>query len=255
MSRENVTIIFNDEGCDSYEFEGKDIALDNDVADTVMDVKAALEKEGFSVSLNPFESRKNGALDNFIKGLGKAAEGVLFNMCEGAFGKSSFEMHIAALLEVYGLRFTGSGAFTLGLALNKGFTKDILKSRGIPTPEHFVTDGAAYKLEKWHKFPLIVKPLNEDASIGIDAGSVVNTDEELKKRVEFVVDKHRQNAIVEEYIDGREINIAVLGNGKEARTLPPSEIEFVDFPDDRPRICCYESKWVVDSPLYQKTVP
>ncbi|MBI5903075.1 MAG: ATP-grasp domain-containing protein [Deltaproteobacteria bacterium] len=255
MSRGNVTIIFNNEGYDRYEFEGREISIDNDLRDTVADVKAALEEKGFIVSLTPFESRKRGALDDFMKGLKKSPDGFLFNLCEGAFSSSSFEMHVAALLELYGFKFTGSGALTLGLALNKGLTKDILKSRGIPTPEHFVTDGISYELKKGRRFPLIVKPLKEDASVGIDAGAVVNTEEDLKKRVEFVVGTYKQNAIVEEYIEGRELNIAVLGNGKEARTLPPSEIEFVDFPEDQPRICCYEAKWVVESPLYHKTVP
>ena len=97
--------------------------------------------------------------------------------------------------------------------------------------------------------------MKEDASIGIDSGAVVKTMKALKKRVEFIINKFKQPAIVEEYIDGREFNIAVIGNGNETRALPPSEIEFVDFPDGVPKICCYEAKWVTESPLYKKTVP
>jgi len=77
----------------------------------------------------------------------------------------------------------------------------------------------------------------------------------LKSRVEFIIGAFHQPVIVEEYIDGREFNIAVMGNGAKARALPPSEIDFIDFPQDKPRICCYEAKWVAESPLYKKTKP
>jgi D-alanine-D-alanine ligase len=84
---------------------------------------------------------------------------------------------------------------------------------------------------------------------------VVSSLEALKSRVDYITKRYSQPAIVEEYIDGREFNIAVLGNGAAKVALPPSEILFVDFPEGQPRICCYEAKWVEESPLFRKTVP
>lgn len=250
-----VKIIFNDDGNDSYVLDGKEIMLDNSVSGTVCDVEEALKKEGFSTSRLPLRHGRNFSLGSFISELERSRDQIIFNLCEGAFGKSSLEMHIAALMELYGINFTGSGPLTLGLALNKGLTKDILSSRDIMTPEYCVMEAPPTKLKKSLKFPLIVKPLKEDASIGIDSGAVVKTMKELKKRVEYILDKYQQPAIVEEFVDGREFNIAVMGNGKSIRALPPSEIEFVDYPEGVPKICCYEAKWVVESPFYKKTVP
>lgn len=261
MTVKNVRIVFNDdfsEGVhDMYVLDGQKIKLDNNITGTVKEVEAALKKEGFTTGLIPLRPLKLDNLDEFILKIKAAAaeDCIVFNLCEEAFGKSSFEMHIAALLELYGLRFTGSGPLTLGLALNKGLTKDILYSSDLLTPEYAVMKEPPAKLKRTLKFPLIVKPLKEDASIGIDSEAVVKTMKELKKRVEFIITKFNQPAIVEEYVDGREFNIAVLGNGKNIRALPPSEIDFVDFPEGKPKICCYEAKWVQESPFYKKTVP
>ncbi len=261
MTVKDVRIVYNDdlsEGVhDTYVLDGAQIKLDNNIAGTVKEVEAALKKEGFSTGLIPLRPAKRESLEDFIAKI-KPASGddcIVFNLCEEAFGKSSFEMHIAALMELMGLRFTGSGPLTLGLALNKGLTKDILYSSDLLTPEYCVMKEPPTKLKRSLKFPLIVKPLKEDASIGIDSKAVVKTMKELKKRVEFIITSFNQPAIVEEYIDGREFNIAVLGNGRGIRALPPSEIDFVDFPEGKPKICCYEAKWVPESPFYKKTVP
>ncbi len=254
MRERKVKIIYNDDGHDKYVLNGREIKLDTASA-TVKQVNSALKSLGLATTVIPLRAADKDKLDDFIKEIEGSEDSIIFNLCEGAFGKSSFEMHIAALLELYGARFTGSGPLTLGLALNKGLTKDILYSRDIMTPEYCVMKEPPAKLKRTLKFPLIVKPLREDASLGIDSGAVVKTMKELKKRVEFIINTFNQPAIVEEYIDGREFNIAVLGNGKDVKALPPSEIDFQDFPEGIPKICCYEAKWVTASPLYKKTVP
>lgn len=255
MTPASVGIIFNDDDVSGKSArKGGWFDFDN-VKDAAGDVEGALKKAGFATRVIPLKRGGPGALNDFVSGI-KAFDGsVIFNLCEGAFGVSAFEMHVAALLELCGARYTGSGPLTLGLALDKSLTKGILQSRGIMTPVHRVMDEPPARLDSQLKFPLIVKPVKEDASIGIDSGAVVNDVAGLKARVEFITSTFGQGALVEEYIDGREFNIAVLGNGKEARTLPPSEIEFVDFPKGAPRICCYEAKWVEESPFYKKTVP
>lgn len=253
MSRKSVRIIFNDDGADNYVLDGKVIKLDS-AKENVLEINQRLIEEGFEVKVIPLKSERSGLRD-FIREIEGIDDTLVFNLCEGALGKSSFEMHIAALLELYGVRFTGSGPLTLGMALNKSLTKDILNSQDIVTPEHCVVSEPPSRLKRNLKFPLIVKPLKEDASIGIDSGAVVRTMKELKARVEYIVSKFVQPAIIEEYIEGREFNIAVIGNGRETRPLPPSEIDFKAFPPDLPKICCYEAKWVASSPLYKGTVP
>lgn len=253
MTARKVIIIFNDDGHDTYKIDGKLVALDNNLSSTVADIEGGLRARGCSTSLLPL--RNAAGLEGFTKAVSAAQDAIIFNLCEGAFSKSAYEMNVAALLELYGARFTGSPPLALGLALDKGMAKDILKSRGIPTPEYAVMDRAPETLPEGLKFPLIVKPLREDASVGIDSNAVVSSLEALRNRVEYITKRYSQPVIVEEYIDGREFNIAVLGNGAGKKALPPSEILFVDFPEGKPKICCYEAKWVEESPFFRKTVP
>ncbi|MFQ5441810.1 MAG: D-alanine--D-alanine ligase [Thermodesulfobacteriota bacterium] len=251
----SVKIIYNDDGADEYILDGEKIVLE-EISKTAHEIEDALKAEGFLTSVLPLKDNiDRSGLDEFIKELRGAGESVIFNLCEGALGYNMYEMHVAALLELYGLKFTGSGPFALALALDKGLTKAVLTSRNIRTPGYFVAEDTPETLEGGLSFPLIVKPLLEDASSGIDSGAVVGSMEELRERVDYVLNEFGQSAIVEEYIGGREFNIAVMGNWDEKRALPPAELSFVDFPAGVPRICSYEAKWVASSPLYKKTVP
>lgn len=256
MTARTIRIIYNDDHSphENDIYDGRELLLDN-VGHTAVEIESALAKIGFKTIVTPLKMRGDTSLDDFIREISKSKDAFIFNLCEAAFGKSSFEMHVAALLELYGLNYTGSGPLTLGLSLDKGLTKDILSSRDIMTPQYCILNGPPKKLRRNMNFPLIVKPLREDASIGIDSGAVVHTMKEFRKRVEFIIDKFRQPAIAEEYVDGREFNVAVIGNGRGARALPPAELTFVDFPPGVPKICSYEAKWVTASPLYEKTVP
>jgi D-alanine-D-alanine ligase len=101
-------------------------------------------------------------------------------------------------------------------------------------------------------FPLIVKPSREDASIGIDHASIVYNANELRKRVRYVIEQFDQPALVEEYIDGRELNVAVLGNRK-LEALPISEIDMSTLPKDYPRIITYNAKWLKGTAEYEHT--
>lgn len=264
MNLKSVRIIYNDDTGAPDAHSPVDAKLYPDleeVAETAAEVDAALRVEGFRTVTTPLGASGRGALTEFVREISAGTEGMIFNICEGAFGRSSLEMNVAALLELHGLKFTGSPSLTLGLSLDKGLSKDILSSRGIMTPAYRVLHDVPSKLAglagpRGHlDFPLIVKPLREDASIGIDSGAVVSTMKELKARVELVLTKYKQPAIIEEYIEGREFNVAVIGNGKEMKALPLAELTFVDFPAGVPRICSYEAKWLPASVLYKKTVP
>ncbi len=256
MTARTVRIIYNDDHAlhESDVYDGREIVLDN-VGATAVEVESALAKSGFKTVVTPLRTSGDASLDDFIREVSRSKDALVFNLCEAAFGKSYLEMHVAALLELYGLDYTGSGPLTLGLALDKGLTKDILSSRDIMTPHYCILNGPPKKLRRNMHFPLIVKPLREDASIGIDSGAVVHTMKEFRARVELIIDRFRQPAIAEEYLDGREFNVSVIGNGAVARALPPAELTFVDFPAGVPKICSYEAKWLSASPLYEKTVP
>lgn len=180
----------------------------------------------------------------------------VFNLCEAVLGKAELEMPIAGVYELFGVSYTGAPALTLGIALNKAIAKSIFVANGIPTPRHI----AVYKGEEIPKhdltFPLIVKPIAEDASIGIDNNSIIQDEAALRSRVAFVHNEFKEGALVEEYIEGRELNVAVLGTKSGSfEALPVSEILFDSMPEGNPHIVSYEAKWVEESPLYKTTVP
>jgi len=180
---------------------------------------------------------------------------LIFNCCEALGGDSAFEMKVAALFELYGISYTGSPPETLALARNKGVAKAVLDARGVQTPRYAVVEELR-QLEDLtrHGFPLIVKPSCEDASIGVDIHALVRDRASLVKRVQFVLQEFRQPALVEEFIEGRELTVSVLaGESGQLAPLPVAEVLFDGIPKGAPRILGYEEKWVRDSPFYGAT--
>jgi D-alanine-D-alanine ligase len=179
---------------------------------------------------------------------------VVFNLCESVYGNACWEMNIPALLDLFQIPYTGSPPLTLGLCLDKGKVKDILNSQGILTPRYKVFDRG-FKPIKGNVFPIIVKPLHEDGSLGISRESVVYEDETLNKQVQYIIERYYQPAIVEEYIEGRELNVGLLETNGKVSVLPISEIDYSEFPEGIPKICGYEAKWITESVEYQKSKP
>jgi D-alanine-D-alanine ligase len=179
---------------------------------------------------------------------------VVFNLCESVYGNTCWEMNIPALLDLFRIPYTGSSPLTLGLCQDKGKVKDILLSQGILTPRYKIFDRGADHL-KGDVFPIIVKPLHEDGSLGISGGSVVFDDEALRRQIRYVIEMYHQPALVEEFIDGRELNAGLLETNGKVEALPISEIDYSEFPEGVPRICGYEAKWVTESSEYQKSKP
>jgi len=179
---------------------------------------------------------------------------IAVNLCESVFGNTSWEMNIPALLDLFRIPYTGSPPLTLGLCQDKGKVKDILLSQGILTPRYKIFDREVSQMEG-SKFPLIVKPLHEDGSLGISKESVVFDNEGLRRQIRYIIEKYRQPALVEEFIDGRELNVGLIETNGRVQTLPVSEIDYADFPADVPKICGYEAKWVTESMEYQRSKP
>ena len=176
---------------------------------------------------------------------------VVVNLCEAFFGRSQLEMSVAGVLELLKIPYTGSPPLTLGMCQNKGLTKHVLKANGIPTPDYRILDS--YKVWKGGiDFPLIVKPLREDASLGITGRSMVRNSRQLKVQVNYINRRYKQPAIAEKYVDGRELNVSILGFEKP-RVLPISEIVFKNKIEQK--IVDYSAKWLKKSKEYKNTKP
>lgn len=213
------------------------------------DIGRALQALGYKSSIFTVD----GDVTSLIQFLKDEQPDVVFNLCESVKNEAVHEMHIAGVYELLGVRYTGSNPLTLGTALNKVRVKEILSFHGLPTPRfQLVKSPVRISLDEKLTYPLIVKPSREDASIGIEAASIVTSLHELRKRVRFVIEQFDQPALVEEFIDGRELNIAVLGNRKPI-ALPISEIDMSTLPKDYPRIITYNAKWLKGTEEYEHT--
>jgi D-alanine-D-alanine ligase len=168
---------------------------------------------------------------------------LIFNLCESLGGISQHEQHVAALLEVLGKRFTGAPAIGLTLAQDKSLSKKIFYFHGLPYPKFSTIDAGEVEWSDDLNFPLFVKPSNEDASIGIDSKAVVHNVKELMERISYIQTEFKSPALIEEYIEGREIYIGVLGN----EALPILEWDFSKMPDGHPKFASSEAKWDEDS--------
>jgi D-alanine-D-alanine ligase len=203
------------------------------------DVARALIGRGHTVRLLGIRDR----LEPFIEGLRADPVDLVFNLTEG-FGRSAaLDYAVTSILEMFKLPYTGSPPAGLILARDKALTKKILAFHGIRFPHFMVYPrGAVAQRSSDLRFPLIVKPLDEDASVGIAQASVVKDDDALHERVMFLHEKLDRDAIVEEFIAGRELYIGVLGNDPP-RALAPVEMLFDNQPSEEGRIATFKAKW------------
>jgi D-alanine-D-alanine ligase len=178
---------------------------------------------------------------------------VVFNLCDDGFrGDYTLEPHVAIMFDILDVPYTGNNYFTIALCQNKARAKDILTYNNVLTPKFQVFTSAERKLNPELKFPMIVKPIREDGSVGIRERSVVSNEEQLKEEVDHIINLHKQEALVEEFIDGREFNVSLIGNRRPI-VLPVAEIDFTEMPVHLPRIVSYRAKWVRQSIVYRKT--
>lgn len=221
-----------------------------DVEKTAHAVAAAIASEkGHHAELVPVQGRSLA----FIDKLEKMKPNAVFNLCETLDGNAQNEALIPALLDFLKLPYTGSGVLTLATALRKDRTKELLRARGVSTPEA-VAYSAVPSGKLPFAFPAIVKPNSEDGSLGIHSGSVVRTHADLKARAKALLRLYKGSVLVEQFIDGREIIVPLLEQAPGSRDfvpLPFSEIDFSEMPAHLPRIVTYEGKWVEDSDDYR----
>jgi D-alanine-D-alanine ligase len=182
-------------------------------------------------------------LDLVRQKLENFAPDILFNLVEQFKNNPGFDQNIVSLLEMQGVPFTGCGATGLTLCKHKGISKKILSYHRIHVPNFVVISrGQRIARPKQLKFPILVKPVKEEASYGISQASFVETDEEFRERVAFIHEKHDADVIAEEYIAGRELYVSLLGNLRLS-VFPIRELIFREVPPDEPKIATYRAKW------------
>jgi len=219
------------------------------VLEEMEDIKNALKALGYRATTFNVDSN----IFRLIDYLREEKPDLIFNLVECVANESDQEMNVAGLYELLGIPYTGAGPLALGIALNKPKVKEILACHGIKTPPYQVFRAKdKVELDRRLCYPLIVKPSREDASIGIADESVVYNMSELRKRLRYIFYEFDQPALVEQYIDGREVNVAIMGN-KRPIVFPISEIDFSGLTDDMHRIVSYDAKWMRGTVAYDGT--
>jgi len=174
---------------------------------------------------------------------------IAFNLLEGFDDITIFDQNVVSLLELLKLPYTGCNPRGLLMARDKSLSKKLLAYHRIPVPEFEVFRiGRPIRRPKRLPFPLIVKSLTQEASIGISQASVVDSDEKLKERVAFIHESIHTAALVEQYVEGREIYVGILGN-QALQAMPVWELFFTNMPEGSKRIATDRVKWSVK---YQK---
>jgi D-alanine-D-alanine ligase len=168
---------------------------------------------------------------------------IAFNLLEEFDGVAVYDQHVVSYLELLHLPYTGCNPRGLMLARDKVLTKKVLAFHRIPYPEFIeVAQGRTVKRPKGLSFPLIVKSVNEEASLGISQASIVQDDDRLSERVAFIHNSVGSGALIERYIEGREFYVGVIGNG-QLQVLPVWELIMDKLPDDAKRIATERVKW------------
>jgi D-alanine-D-alanine ligase len=228
--------------------EPRDLLAEQGVIACAQAVAHALQEVGYQVAEVPIHTDVESALAAY-----PPAQWMIFNLGEGLEGRLFEEARIAWALEAMGYCFTGSDGEAIARSVHKVQAKRLLAAAGVATPPGWMfrhpDDVDALAVSP--TYPLIVKPVAEDASIGVGPDAVVHTRQALRDRVAYVIECYRQAALVEAFIDGREFNISLWGD--PPRVLPLAEVDFGAFVDPYARIVSFAAKWEQDSFEYNHT--
>ncbi len=185
-----------------------------------------------------------------LKRLASVEADLIFNLVEGFGDDNTKEPHVAAYYDLLGLRYTGSGPRGLSLAMDKALTKKVLAFHRVRTPRFATVFRGRLDWAHDIDFPVIVKPLREDGSIGIGFSALAGSIKELMERIDQLHADFDHPVLIEQYIDGREIYVGVIGNaGPEA--FPPVELDLSHLPRGKPRIASAEVKWEEGTRAYR----
>lgn len=184
---------------------------------------------------------------DLLKAFEQQKPDLVFNVCETFADDYRLEVNVAAVMEMARVRFTGSGTAGLLLAQDKILTKQLLEYHEVPTPKFATFDGETFETNGRMAFPLIVKPARSDASLGIGRHSVVHGWEELTKRVREIRKEFQDEALAEEFVDGREVYVGVLGTATKADILPIVELDFGAWAEGQPKVSDRDVKFGPES--------
>ena len=243
-----VAVLYNVDFEDSSPEGDPGWAARADVESVASGVASELAQGGAEVELVPVD----GDLALVRERLMAAGPDCVFNLCESLAGDARLESAIPLVVELLGFAVTGSSAEVLSRALYKDRVKAVLRTAGVPTPASAVLQRPDDPCDL--SYPVIVKPTREDGSVGILPEGVAHDEPALRAVAERLFRDFRQPLLVEEFIDGRELNVSMLGF-PSARVLPLSEIDFSDLPPGAPKIVSYDAKWTEDSPEWRGTQP
>jgi D-alanine-D-alanine ligase len=212
-------------------------------------VAGALREKGHTVSVLGVHAD----VKRLLNGLARRKPQLIFNLVESFGTSDSGHIGVAGLLELLGVPFTGGGAGEYYLQTDKALAKKLLAFSNIKYPDFAVfSKDAALETGGHLHLPLFVKPLTAEASIGIDGDSLVHTSTDMMKRVVEIHQKVNDSALVEEFIEGREFYVGVLGN-HEPVAFPPIEMDFSGLADGIPHVLDSKAKWDESSPQYKGT--
>jgi D-alanine-D-alanine ligase len=221
MNKLKITVLF-------WEDRGPEKTTHDEVVDEVF---SALKESGHEVNTI-------GLCDDLRELLDKLDEqqpDLVFNLCERFADNDAFEMNVTAVLEMLGQPFTGTGAHGMVMRQDKVLTKKLLQFHNVPYPNFAIFDRHNIEFAGKMHFPLFVKPLRGDTSLGIESTSLVNEYAKLVERIDFIHTQLKEQALVEEYIEGREFYVGVLGNDP-SEALPVMELDFSSLPAGTPRV-------------------
>jgi D-alanine-D-alanine ligase len=240
-----VLVLYNDDTSLLERGEAQDRIAVEGAASAAAAIARALAGPDFEPELAPAGSDP-GRLAALAA---SCADGVIFNVCEAFGGESRLEYAVAAALELARVAYTGNPPLALALAQDKHLAKAVLAAAGVPVARSTILAAPGDPLPEDLRPPLFVKTRFEDASHGISEESLCSSIEAVRRRADYLIRTYRQDAIVEEFLPGREFNVGVILDGE---VLPLAEIDW-QLPPGVPRIVTYEAKWVESSPSYGGT--
>lgn len=245
MSTKNLRKLHIGIACNIY--EGENGSVEADLMSVGKNIEKTLSDRGYKVSFFDFNN-----LQKVFNDLKTSDVDLVFNVCERINNSSLLEPHAASILDTLQIPYTGSNPFTLALCIDKIRVKKLLAYHDIPTPNWDYAYTMDDEIDDELKFPLIIKPGNTDNSIGITNDSVVTNKRQLMNQLEKIILKLGRPALIEEYIEGDEYDVSIIGSDEvDLQVLPLSRSMFDKMPKGYWHIYPFKAKWE-DDPIYQK---